>query len=53
MKMSKVVSCQESICILFRYIIKFHFLDVKKKRKPTPPQAFRSTLLRPACVQGQ
>jgi hypothetical protein len=40
--MSKIMSCQESICILFRYIIKFHFLDVKKKRKPTPSQAFGS-----------
>ena len=54
-KRSNVMSCQESICILLRYIIKFHFLDVKKKEKIDPAARYQvHTITRPAlCVQGQ
>lgn len=51
--MSKIMSCQESICILFRYIIKFHFFGCKKKEKTDPSTSFRIQLSRPAHVQGQ
>jgi hypothetical protein len=51
--MSKIMSCQESICILFRYIIKFHFFGCKKKEKTDPFTSFRIQLSRPAHVQGQ
>lgn len=50
--MSKIMSCQESICILFRYIIKFHFLDVKK-RENRPLHKHSDPQSRPAHVQGQ
>jgi hypothetical protein len=46
------MSCQESIRILFRYIIKFHFLDVKK-RENRPFHKLSGQQLHPACVQGQ
>ena len=47
-----VMSCQESISILLRYIIKFHFLDVKKRenrpcREVSGPHVHTSCFVRP------